>query len=147
MSFILAIFTVRLKYVYTEYFHLSYALVQVTELATVKSTLCRVQALSSWHRKGGVMITSYEMYRILTHGKNAKYAKHQQTLQTALQNPGTNLLHCALWNTTCQILIKHGGHLDLNLPSSIQYLDCYYYVHIIWLNITVCIYVVCTFFN
>uniref|UniRef100_A0AAR2JFC9 Helicase C-terminal domain-containing protein n=1 Tax=Pygocentrus nattereri TaxID=42514 RepID=A0AAR2JFC9_PYGNA len=67
---------------------------QVIELATVKSVLCRVDALTRWHRKGGVMIVSYEIYRILTHGRQAKYAKHQQSLRTALQNPGPDVVIC-----------------------------------------------------
>ncbi|KAL7834252.1 hypothetical protein SRHO_G00284990 [Serrasalmus rhombeus] len=67
---------------------------EVIELATVKSVLCRVDALTRWHRKGGVMIVSYEIYRILTHGRQAKYAKHQQSLRTALQNPGPDVVIC-----------------------------------------------------
>ncbi|XP_036435918.1 transcriptional regulator ATRX-like isoform X1 [Colossoma macropomum] len=67
---------------------------EVIELVTVKSVLCRVEALSMWHRKGGVMIVSYEIYRILTHGQQAKYAKHQQSLRTALQNPGPDVVIC-----------------------------------------------------
>ncbi|KAI4871343.1 hypothetical protein NFI96_026868 [Prochilodus magdalenae] len=67
---------------------------EVVELATVKSAFCRVEALSRWHSQGGVLIVSYEIYRILTHGQRAKYTKHQQSLQTALRNPGPDVVIC-----------------------------------------------------
>lgn len=37
------------------------------------------------------MIMSYELYRILTLGDQAKYLKQQENLRTALQNPGMKL--------------------------------------------------------
>lgn len=73
------------------YVHLCLSGVQVMEFVTVKSVCSRVNALSSWHNRGGVMIMSYEMYRILTHGDQTKYGKQQENLRAALQNPGTEL--------------------------------------------------------
>lgn len=61
------------------------------ELVTVKSVCSRVDALTSWQSRGGVMIMSYELYRILTHGDQAKYSKQQENLRTALQDPGMKL--------------------------------------------------------
>ncbi|XP_060768474.1 transcriptional regulator ATRX-like isoform X2 [Neoarius graeffei] len=67
---------------------------EVMEFVTVKSVCSRVNALSSWHNRGGVMIMSYEMYRILTHGDQTKYGKQQENLRAALQNPGPDIVVC-----------------------------------------------------
>ncbi|KAB5522767.1 hypothetical protein PHYPO_G00163210 [Pangasianodon hypophthalmus] len=67
---------------------------EVMELATVKLACSRVSALTSWHRRGGVMIMSYEMYRILTDRDQAKYAKQQENLRTALRDPGPDIVVC-----------------------------------------------------
>ncbi|XP_058238856.1 transcriptional regulator ATRX-like isoform X2 [Hemibagrus wyckioides] len=67
---------------------------EVAELATVKTASSRVNILTSWHRKGGVMIMSYELYRLLTHGDKVKYAKQRENLLTALQDPGPDIVVC-----------------------------------------------------
>ncbi|XP_066515415.1 transcriptional regulator ATRX-like isoform X2 [Hoplias malabaricus] len=67
---------------------------EVLELATVKSVFCREEALSEWHNRGGVMIIGYKLYHVLLSGKAAKYAPHRQNLQTALQNPGPDIVVC-----------------------------------------------------
>ncbi|XP_076847145.1 ATRX chromatin remodeler, like isoform X2 [Brachyhypopomus gauderio] len=67
---------------------------QVVELATVKSVSCRVEALDRWHKGGGVMVVSYELYRVLTKGNRSMYHRHQDALHTALQNPGPDIVVC-----------------------------------------------------
>ncbi|XP_062845195.1 transcriptional regulator ATRX-like isoform X2 [Trichomycterus rosablanca] len=68
--------------------------VEVIELVTIKSVWARVETLIRWQRSGGAMIMSYETYRILTRGNQAKYAKHRQNLRAALQNPGPDIVVC-----------------------------------------------------
>ncbi|XP_035383362.1 transcriptional regulator ATRX-like isoform X2 [Electrophorus electricus] len=67
---------------------------EVLELATVKSVSCRVEALSRWHRGGGVMIVSYELYRVLTKGKRTLDQRHQEILHSTLQQPGPDIVVC-----------------------------------------------------
>ncbi|XP_060719259.1 transcriptional regulator ATRX-like [Tachysurus vachellii] len=67
---------------------------EVTELATVKLVSSRVNALTSWHMRGGVMIMSYELYRILTHGDQVKYGKQKENLRKVLRDPGPDIVVC-----------------------------------------------------
>ncbi|GAA6068029.1 transcriptional regulator ATRX-like, partial [Tachysurus ichikawai] len=67
---------------------------EVMELATVKLVSSRVDALTSWHMRGGVMIMSYELYRILTHGDQVKYGKQRENLRRVLRDPGPDIVVC-----------------------------------------------------
>ncbi|KAF5890968.1 transcriptional regulator ATRX-like isoform X1, partial [Clarias magur] len=68
--------------------------VEVMELVTVKAVCSRVSALTSWYKRGGVMILSYELYRTLTHRDQAKYGKQQESLRRVLQDPGPDIVVC-----------------------------------------------------
>ncbi|KAF7688995.1 transcriptional regulator ATRX-like isoform X2 [Silurus meridionalis] len=67
---------------------------EVMDLVKVKSVCSRVNALTSWHRSGGVLILSYELYRMLINGDQGKYGKQQETLLRALQDPGPDVVVC-----------------------------------------------------
>ncbi|TRZ02070.1 hypothetical protein DNTS_016491, partial [Danionella cerebrum] len=81
---------------------------QVSEVATLKSVTVRVQLLSEWFQNGGVMIMGYESFRILTHTTSAKYSKHKVALRSMLLDPGPDLVVC------------DEGHILRNSESSIS---------------------------
>uniref|UniRef100_A0A3B4ZYT5 DNA helicase n=1 Tax=Stegastes partitus TaxID=144197 RepID=A0A3B4ZYT5_9TELE len=68
--------------------------VKVKEMATTKSALERVRALQQWHKHGGVMIMSYELYRILSLGNSIKNEEWKKELKSALVDPGPDFVVC-----------------------------------------------------
>ncbi|KAM6907548.1 LOW QUALITY PROTEIN: transcriptional regulator ATRX-like [Xenentodon cancila] len=67
--------------------------VEVTELATMKQPLERLEALQRWQRNGGVMIMGYDMYRIqsLGHKINKEW---KEELKRLLVDPGPDIVVC-----------------------------------------------------
>uniref|UniRef100_A0A3Q1EUN9 DNA helicase n=1 Tax=Acanthochromis polyacanthus TaxID=80966 RepID=A0A3Q1EUN9_9TELE len=68
--------------------------VKVKDMATTKSLLERVRALQEWHKHGGVMIMSYELYRILSLGHKVKNEEWKKELRSALVDPGPDFVVC-----------------------------------------------------
>uniref|UniRef100_A0AAQ5YLQ9 DNA helicase n=1 Tax=Amphiprion ocellaris TaxID=80972 RepID=A0AAQ5YLQ9_AMPOC len=68
--------------------------VKVKDMATTKSPLERVRALQQWHKHGGVMIMSYELYRILSLGHKVKNEEWKKELKSALVDPGPDFVVC-----------------------------------------------------
>ncbi|XP_035289192.1 transcriptional regulator ATRX-like [Anguilla anguilla] len=83
-------------------------IVQVSELATMRGTQERCRALESWHRRGGVMIIGYEMYRNLTQGRSVKVPHLKDGLQKTLVEPGPDFVIC------------DEGHILKNAASAIS---------------------------
>ncbi|XP_028323340.1 transcriptional regulator ATRX-like isoform X2 [Gouania willdenowi] len=69
-------------------------IVKVAELATKKQLSERLQALRWWQTGGGVMIMSYEMYRILSLAKKVQNVDAKQELKRMLVNPGPDFVVC-----------------------------------------------------
>ena len=64
-------------------------MLQVRELATVKSAPERLRALQAWQREGGVMIMGYDIYRILSSAKKMNNEENKIQLKKILVDPGT----------------------------------------------------------
>lgn len=65
---------------------------QVTELATVKSPTLRLKAVLKWQTKGGVLIMGYDMYRILSQDHKIDTEEQKKLLKSALVDPGSETL-------------------------------------------------------
>ncbi|XP_061156285.1 transcriptional regulator ATRX-like isoform X2 [Syngnathus typhle] len=69
-------------------------IVKVTELATKKNILTRLQAIQSWHTTGGVMIMGYEMFRNLSLSTKLSDSRLKQQLKSLLVDPGPDFVIC-----------------------------------------------------
>lgn len=81
----------------------------VYEINKLKQNADRASRLMEWHEEGGVMILSYDMFRNLSNETGARLRKKvKESLQTALVNPGPDLVIC------------DEGHLLKNEKTSIS---------------------------
>ncbi|XP_023237782.1 transcriptional regulator ATRX homolog [Centruroides sculpturatus] len=67
----------------------------VFELASVKDNYRRASCLEEWKEKGGVMIMSYDMFRLLVQENSKRIPKKLKTIFTyTLLDPGPDLVIC-----------------------------------------------------
>ena len=66
---------------------------QVFELAGCRNNHQRVECLSEWRKTGGVMITGYQLFRILV-SYSGRSKKTKEAIDKALLDPGMQFCVC-----------------------------------------------------
>lgn len=73
-----------------------------------KQNIDRAGMIKEWHEEGGVMILGYDMFRNLSNETTRIRKKQREIFQTALINPGADLVVC------------DEGHLLKNAKTSLS---------------------------
>ncbi|XP_016839228.2 transcriptional regulator ATRX homolog [Nasonia vitripennis] len=68
--------------------------IRVYDLTQIKKTSSRISQLKFWHDLGGVLVLSYEMFRLFTSDDKKQSLQRSQKMRSYLLNPGADFVVC-----------------------------------------------------